>query len=196
MIKQRPQLVLPMVVYPDVVGLLTLDHRKVQALFAELQAKRGRIRIHEKFELVRKVCAELLIHFAVEENIFYPVVRAQLNDRALMDEASDQHEAAKSLIIMLGKIPPEEPMFDAKVRALAEQIEHHIQEEESVMFPEVLVSDIDLVALGRELLEAKNRMRARLGMPIEEIADEQFPEEDDYLSVSHARLAAARMRHI
>ncbi|RJG00359.1 hemerythrin domain-containing protein [Noviherbaspirillum sedimenti] len=193
---KRPQLVLPTVVYPDVLGLLTIDHRKVQVLFAEFQAKRGRLRIHEKFELVRKVCAELLVHFAVEEGIFYPAVRQQIHDGALMDEAWDQHDSAKSLIILLGKIPPDEPMFDAKVRALAEQVEHHIQDEEAVMFPKVLVSDIDLVVLGRELLEAKNGMRARLGMPIEEIADEHFPGEDTYMSSSHARHAAARMREI
>lgn len=193
---KRPHLVLPTVVYPDVIGLLTLDHRKVQALFAELQAKRGRMRTHEKFELVRKACAELLIHFAIEEGIFYPKVREEISDDAAMDEAWDQHDSAKSLIILLGKIPPDEPMFDAKVRILAEQIEHHIQDEETVMFPQVLVSNIDLVALGRELLDAKNAMRARYGMPIEEIADEQFPEEDVYLSSSHAHGVAARMRHL
>lgn len=193
---KRPQLVLPMVVYPDVIGLLTIDHRKVQALFAEIQAKRGRIRVHEKFELVRKVCAELLIHFAVEEGIFYPAARNAIQDERLMDEAADEHESAKSIIIMLGNIPPDEPMFDAKVRSLAEQIEHHVQDEEAVMFPKVLVSDMDLLAVGRELLAAKNDMRARLGMPIEEIADEQFPEEDMYMSSSHARLISSRTRHI
>ncbi|QAU34991.1 hemerythrin domain-containing protein [Janthinobacterium sp. 17J80-10] len=193
---KRPQLVLPTVVYPDVIGLLTLDHRKVQALFAELQAKKGRMRTHEKFELVRKACAELLIHFAIEEGIFYPRVREEIHDDAAMDEAWDQHDSAKSLIILLGKIPPDEPMFDSKVRILAEQVEHHIQDEEGVMFPQVLVSNVDLIALGRELLDAKNAMRARYGMPIEEIADEQFPEEDVYLSSSHAHRAAARMRHL
>ena len=145
---KRPQLVLPMVVYPDVIGLLTIDHRKVQALFAELQAKRGRMRTHEKFELVRKVCAELLIHFAVEEGIFYPAVREAIQDDRVMNEAADEHDSAKSIIIMLGNIPPDEPMFDAKVRALAEQVEHHIQDEEGVMFPKVLVSDIDLLSVG------------------------------------------------
>lgn len=193
---KRPQLVLPMVVYPDVIGLLTIDHRKVQALFAEIQAKRGRMRVHEKFELARKVCAELLIHFAVEEGIFYPAAREAIQDDRLMNEAADEHESAKSIIIMLGNIPPEEPMFDAKVRALAEQIEHHVQDEEAVMFPKVLVSDMDLVAVGRELLAAKNDMRARLGMPIEEIADEQFPEEDLHMSSSHARHISSRLRHI
>lgn len=193
---KRPQLILPMVVYPDVIGLLTIDHRKVQAIFAEIQAKKGHMRAHEKFELVRKACAELLIHFAVEEGIFYPATRDAIDDNGVMDEAADEHESAKSIIIMLGNIPPDEPMFDAKVRTLAEQIEHHIQEEESVMFPKVLVSDIDLVVLGRELLRAKNDMRARFGMPIEEIADEQFPEEDVYLSLSHTHYNASRMRHI
>ena len=194
---KRPQLVLPIVVYPDVIGLLTMDHRKAQALFADIHAKRGRIRVHEKFELVRKVCAELLIHFAVEEGIFYPAVRDAIDDSRLLNEAEDEHESAKSIIIMLGNIPPDDPMFDAKVRALADQIEHHIQDEEAVMFPKVLVSELDLVAVGRELLAAKNDMRARLGMPIEEIADEHFPEEDVYLSSSHhAHRSSSRMRHI
>ncbi len=192
---KRPELVLPAVVYPDVIGLLTSDHRKVQALFAELQAKRATLRTHQKFEIVRKACAELLIHFAVEEGIVYPVVRTAIGDDALMDESWDEHESAKGVIILLGKMQPDDPMFDSKVRVLAEQVEHHIQEEETVMFPQVLVSDIDLLALGREVLESKNDMRARFGMPIEEIADEQFPEEEMFLS-SHARDAASRMRHI
>ena len=193
---KRPQLVSPTVVYPDVIGLLTIDHRKVQALFAEFQAKRGRIPVHEKFELVRKACAELLLHFAVEEGFFYPAVREAIHDDSVMDEAWDEHESAKSIIVMLGNIPPDDPMFDSKVRALAEQIDHHIQDEEAVMFPKVLVSELDLVAVGRELLGAKNDMRARYGMPIEEIADEQFPEESMYFSSSQARFIGSRMRHI
>jgi iron-sulfur cluster repair protein YtfE (RIC family) len=138
----------------------------------------------------------LLLHFAVEEGIFYPAAREAIQDERLMNEAADEHESAKSIIIMLGNIAPDDPMFDTKVRSLADQIEHHVQDEESVMFPKVLVSDLDLVAVGRELLGAKNDMRARLGMPIEEIADEHFPEEDMFMSSSHARNVSSRMRHI
>lgn len=189
------ELVTPVAVYPDVIGLLTADHRKVEALLEEFQAKKDRMRPHEKFELVRKVCAELLIHMAIEEGIFYPAVRSAIHDDEVMDEAQAEHDSAKELIILLGKIQPDDPLFDTKVLALAEQIEHHVQDEEAVMFPKVLVSDVDLVAIGKELLDAKNNMRGRLGLPIEEIAEENFSQGSFYFS-SQAQLALSRLRYI
>lgn len=189
----RQALPTPAVVYPDVIGLLTSDHRKVESLFSEFQAKRHTMPAHEKFELVKKVCGELLIHMAVEEGIFYPVVRQAIKDEELMDEAMSEHGAAKDLIIQLGDIQPDDPVFDAKVGMLADEIEHHVQEEESVMFPKVLVSDIDLIALGRELLEAKNNMRTRLGLPVEEVAEEQFAQSGFYFSLGNSS-AGARMQ--
>lgn len=193
--QENKGLVTPVAVYPDVIGLLTADHRKVEALFEEFQAKKDRMRPHEKFELVRKVCAELLIHMAVEEGVFYPAVRSAIYDNEVMDEAQVEHDSAKELIILLGKIQPDDPLFDTKVIALAEQIEHHVQEEEAVMFSKVLVSDIDLVALGKELLDAKNNMRGRLGLPIEEVAEEHYSQGDFYFS-SQAQLARSRLKHI
>ncbi len=184
----------PSVVYPDVIGLLSADHRKIEGLFAEFQANKERMPVHQKFDLVRRVCGELLIHMAVEEGIFYPAVREAIRDEALMDEAWIEHESAKDLIIQLGKIQPDDSIFDAKVNVLEEQFEHHVQEEESVMFPKVLVSEIDLIVVGKELLEAKNNMRARLGLPIEEIADEQYSQGSFHFS-SEAQLATFRLRH-
>ena len=172
----------PSIVYPDVIALLTADHRKAEALFAEFEQTKDSIKPHEKFELVRKVCGELLIHMAIEEGILYPAVRAAIRDEDLMDESQVEHDAAKDLIIQLGDIQPDDPIFDAKVAVLADQIEHHVQEEEGVMFPKVLVSDIDLIELGRELLEAKNNMRTRLGLPIEEIAEDEFSPAGFYFS--------------
>lgn len=171
---QHPNIASPSVVYPDVLRLLTADHRKAAALFEQFQRRKDHIPAHEKFELVRKVCAELLIHMAIEEGIFYPAVRAAISDDPLMDEARVEHDSAKELIIQLGEIQPDDPIFDTKVAVLSEQIEHHVLEEESVMFAKVLISDIDLIQLGRELLEAKNNMRTRLGLPVEEIAEEQM----------------------
>ncbi len=172
----------PAMVYPDVISLLKADHRKVEALFAEFSAQKNQIPVHEKFEIVRKVCGELLIHMAIEEGIFYPAAREAIRDAALMDEASVEHESAKDLIIQLGNIQPDDPIFDAKVQVLADQIEHHVQEEESLMFPKVLVSEIDLIAIGKELLEAKNNMRARLGLPVEEVADDPYSQNSFYFS--------------
>lgn len=173
----------PVIVYPDVIRLLTADHRKAEALFAEFGLKKDQIPVHEKFELVKKVCGELLIHMAVEEGIFYPAVREAIRNPELMDEADIEHDSAKDIIIQLGNIQPDDPLFDSKVTVLADQIEHHVQHEETVMFPKVLLSEIDLLALGRELLEAKNNMRMRLGLPIEEIAEDQFSQGNFDLSI-------------
>jgi hypothetical protein len=172
----------PAVVYPDVIGLLTTDHRKAEALFAEYERTKETIAPHQKFELAKQVCGELLIHMAIEEGIFYPAVRKAIRDDELMDESQVEHDAAKDLIIQLGEIQPDDPIFDAKMAVLAEQIEHHVQEEESVMFPKVLVSEIDLIELGRELLEAKNNMRTRLGLPIEQIAEEGLAQSGFYFT--------------
>lgn len=179
----------PSVVYPDVIGLLTSDHRKVDALFSEFHLRKDSLPPHEKFELVKKVCGELLIHMAIEEGIFYPAVREAIKDDDVMDEARVEHDSAKELIIQLGDIQPDDPVFDAKVTVLADQIEHHVQEEESVMFPKVLVSDIDLIELGRELLEAKNNMRTRLGLPVEEVAEEEFAQSGFYFSLGNQQAA-------
>jgi hypothetical protein len=82
-----------------------------------------------------------------------------------MNEAEVEHEGAKDLIRQLGELKPSDPMFDAKIKVLGEQIEHHVEEEESDMFPKARKSGIDLDALGAELLAAKNQMRVQHGLP-------------------------------
>ncbi|MBI1891705.1 MAG: hemerythrin domain-containing protein [Burkholderiales bacterium] len=177
----------PAVVYPDVIALLSADHRKAEALFAQYEQTKESITPHQKFELAKKVCGELLIHMAIEEGIFYPAVRRAIRDDELMEEAQDEHESAKQLIIQLGEIQPDDPLFDSKIASLADQIDHHVQDEESVMFPKVLVSDVDLIELGKELLEAKNNMRTRLGLPVEQVADEDFSQRSFYFAeASHS----------
>jgi iron-sulfur cluster repair protein YtfE (RIC family) len=149
----------------DAIGLLTADHRKAQALFDEYERSSGSP--EEKFEIAKTVCGEVLIHMAIEEAIFYPAVRQYIRDDDLMNEAEVEHEGAKELIRQLGEIEPDDPIFDAKMTVLAEQVNHHVQEEELGMFPKVLLSEADIVALGKELLTAKNEMRTNLGLPVD-----------------------------
>ncbi|MDB5763195.1 MAG: hemerythrin [Herminiimonas sp.] len=152
---------------PDAIGLLTADHRKAKSLFDEYEGLKSSGSPEEKFEIARQVCGELLIHMAVEEAIFYPAVRQHIRDDDLVNEAEAEHEGAKELIRQLGDIKPDDPIFDAKITVLTEQIDHHVQEEELTMFPKILLSGIDISALGKELRTAKNDMRTRLGLPPE-----------------------------
>lgn len=150
----------------DAIVLLKADHQEAKDLFEEFE----RIKEHgdndRKMEIVREVCGALLIHMEIEEKIFYPKVRQKIDDGDLMNEALVEHSGAKDLIAQIGKIKPSDPMFDAKVKVLSEQIEHHVDEEETDMFPKARAAGIDMTALGAQLLEAKNHLREKHGLPI------------------------------
>ena len=149
----------------DAIALLKEDHREAEDLFAQYDKLKEAGRDQGKFAIAKKVCAALLIHMEIEEKIFYPRVRGPVHDDDMMNEAEVEHAGAKDLIKQLGLLKPDDPMFDAKIKVLSEQIEHHVDEEEKDMFPDVKKTGIDLEELGAELFDAKNKMRAEHGLP-------------------------------
>ena len=149
----------------DAIALLKSDHKEAKELFDEYEKKKDHASDEQKMDIAREVCGALLIHMEIEEKIFYPRVRPKIDDNDLMNEAEVEHEGAKDLIRQIGELKPSDPMFDAKIKVLGEQIEHHVEEEETDMFPKVRRSGIDLDALGAELLAAKNQMRVEHGLP-------------------------------
>ena len=139
----------------DAITLLKDDHRAVEKLFEEFESAKGEGR---KEKLARQICLELTIHTMIEEEIFYPACRAKV-DEDLLKEAFVEHDAAKLLIAEIEAGNGEnDDFFDAKVQVLSEQIEHHVQEEEKELFPEVRKADIDLKALGEQLAERKKEL--------------------------------------
>jgi len=149
----------------DAIALLKSDHQEARELFEEYEKKKDHASDEQKMDIARAVCGALLIHMEIEEKIFYPRVRQEIDDNDLMNEAEVEHEGAKELIRQLGELQPGDPMFDAKIKVLGEQIDHHVEEEEGDMFPKARKAGIDLDALGAELLAAKNKMRMEHGLP-------------------------------
>lgn len=138
----------------DAVALLTQDHENVKALFEQYEAS-GDTAYASKKKLATKICLELTKHATAEEEIFYPAVRALGGDTEdLVDEAQVEHTAAKELIAQILSMDPHDELYDAKVKVLSEQIEHHVQEEEGDMFPKARDAGLDLMALG-EAIEAR-----------------------------------------
>lgn len=115
-------------------------------------------------EIAKKVCGALLIHMEIEEKIFYPQVRQKIDNDDMMNESVVEHAGAKDLIKKIGALKPDDPMFDAKMKVLGEQIKHHVEEEESDMFPKIKKVQLDLAVLGAELLKGKNQMREEHGL--------------------------------
>lgn len=139
----------------DAIALLKEDHRTVEKLFKQFEEAKGDGR---KEKLARRICLELSIHTRIEEEIFYPACKDEVEED-LLKEAYVEHDAAKLLIaeIEAGSGESDE-FFDAKVQVLSEQIDHHVEEEEKELFPEVRKTDLDLKILGEQLSTRKREL--------------------------------------
>lgn len=141
----------------DAIALLDADHAKVKDLFEQFEALSDRSKVSKK-KIADQICMELSIHAEVEEQVFYPAVRGPVKDEDLMDEAIVEHASAKELIAQIMEMDPDDDLYDAKVKVLSEQIEHHVGEEEGEMFPKVRKGKVDLVALAEEMEAFKARL--------------------------------------
>jgi hemerythrin superfamily protein len=151
----------------DAIALLKTDHRKVEDLFSEFEAARG---APQKRVLVKKICTELSAHTVIEEEIFYPACRGKVEDD-LLDEGYVEHDGSKVLIAELIASAPNEEFYDAKVKVLSEQIEHHVHEEEKRsegIFSQARAAGLDMDELG-------DRMKARKEMILVEYKTSGIP---------------------
>ena len=139
----------------DAIALLKQDHRTVEELFEQFEKASGDGR---KEKIARQICLELSIHATIEEEIFYPACEGKVEED-LLKEAFVEHDGAKVLIgeIESGSEQSDE-YFEAKVKVLQEQIEHHVEEEEKRMeglFSQARKAGLDMEALGLQLAQRK-----------------------------------------
>jgi hypothetical protein len=151
----------------DAVALLKQDHREVEDLFAQYEKASGEGR---KQKLATQICTELSIHAEIEEEIFYPACEGKV-DEDLLKESYVEHDGAKVLIAEIIAGEPDDEFYDAKVKVLQEQIEHHVQEEErrlEGLFSQARKAGLDMDALGEKLAARKAQLKAEIeanGLP-------------------------------
>ena len=143
----------------DAISLLEADHRQVDSWFEAYEALEWDA---EKKALADQICLALKVHTQIEEELFYPPAREKTGDADLLDEAVVEHAGAKNLIAEIEAMKPGQPLYDAKVKVLGEQVRHHVEEEETELFPEVRETDIDLAALGAKLAARKAELMSLL----------------------------------
>ena len=144
----------------DATHLLASDHREVEDLFKKFENASGSDR---KREIANQICTELKIHSMIEEEIFYPALKGKIEDDTL-EEAYVEHDGAKLLINEIVEGGPDDDFYDAKVKVLQEQVEHHVEEEEKMrgnMFQQARATDVDLNALGERMLARKQELKAK-----------------------------------
>lgn len=139
----------------DAIAMLKADHEAVSQMFADYEATRS---VPKKKALVDEICSALSVHAQIEEEIFYPAVKAALKDKLLVPEATVEHAGVKDLIAQLQGVEPDGEMYDAKVKVLSEYVKHHVKEEQNEMFPKAKASSLDMVDVGARLLARKDEL--------------------------------------
>jgi hemerythrin-like domain-containing protein len=144
----------------DAIAMLTAEHRQVEQLFQQFEDLSDRAKASKK-KLADQICNALILHTTVEEEIFYPALReASKEAEDKLDEAIVEHASAKDLIAQIQEMEADDDLYDAKVKVLCEQVQHHVEEEEKEMFPMAKKSGLDLAALGQEMAAREKELSA------------------------------------
>jgi hemerythrin superfamily protein len=142
---------------PNAIEMLKEDHRKVEELFKQFEET-------EDDDTKEQICAltvrELEAHATIEEEIFYPAAQPHVDEKELIDEAREEHHVVRLLLGELRKMGADDERFDAKYKVLAESVKHHVEEEESELFP-MVQDDLDVEALGQKIRSRKEELQRR-----------------------------------
>jgi len=161
-VRGKGELMLEKLLLPEnhAIAILIKDHDRVKELFDQFKKADDAA---EKEKVIGEALTELKIHAAIEEEIFYPAVRKQV-DRDLMNEADEEHHVARVLMAELDRDGRRNDHREAKFTVLTESVRHHIKEEEGEMLPKVKGLEIDFGALGEQMLARKQQLKLN-GIP-------------------------------
>lgn len=147
----------------NAIELLKADHEKVKTILTQLSESTDRA-IKKRTELLEKLETEVTVHTELEEKILYPAFKAAggKEQAEMYYEAKEEHRTVDSLVLPdLKKTDPTQPEFSGRVKVIKELLEHHIEEEESEMFPQVekLIPLNELNELGEKMKTMKSSLK-------------------------------------
>ena len=144
----------------DAIAMLKEDHDKVKKLLNELETttERG---VKARAELFATIKGELTVHEIIEEEIFYPELKAHPKAKDIVLEGYEEHHVVDLLMGELEALPVEDESWGAKSLVMKENVEHHIEEEEGEMFEKAsqLLSRAELEELGQAMEERRTEAR-------------------------------------
>jgi hemerythrin superfamily protein len=145
----------------DAIALLKTDHAAVKKLF-ESEKKLNKADGKKKEGIFNQIKAALEVHATIEEEIFYPAVKAARakNVKDEVREAYEEHKQIKSLLTQIAGITSADETYDMKIKVLREDVEHHVKEEETEMFPDAkrFLGEKRLMELGAQLEARKQQI--------------------------------------
>lgn len=135
--------------------LLKNDHQIVSGLFDQIESASGQA----KTQLFTRLKSELDVHALIEEKIFYPALENKKESREITLEAYEEHKVVKDLLAELANGSSADEEWDAKLKVLRENVDHHVDEEEGELFDKAndVLSDEELDRIGEEMEAEKAR---------------------------------------
>ena len=140
----------------DPILLLETDHRRFEQLLKEGEDTTERA-VKGRGEVLDALTSELNVHEAIEEQILYPALRPHVEAHAIVLEGIEEHHVADLIVKELHQVRKDNEKWGAKFKVLKESVEHHIQEEERMMFPAArgVLAREELLALGARMRALK-----------------------------------------
>ncbi|WP_341522611.1 hemerythrin domain-containing protein [Pseudomonas sp. G.S.17] len=150
----------------NAIELLEQDHVRVKDILTQLSESTDRA-IKKRTDLLAKLEMELTIHTQLEEEILYPAFKeAGSKEQDIMYyEAKEEHRTVDSLVLPdLKMTDPGTPEFSGRVKVVKELLEHHIEEEETEMFPQCkeLLGKGRLEEIGAQMEALKAELKKQL----------------------------------
>ena len=151
----------------DAITLLKADHDKVKKLLTELESttERGE---KTRSELFATIKGELTVHEIIEEEIFYPELKAHPKAEDIVLEGFQEHHVVDLLMGELESLDVTDETWGPKALVMKENIEHHIEEEEGEMFKQArrVFDAQELDELGERMAARKESAQRELGIPV------------------------------
>jgi hemerythrin superfamily protein len=150
------------------IELLEQQHREVEDLFEKFESAGEKAR-KSKEKLCREISDKLAMHAEIEEKLFYPESKVE-DTEEILRESVEEHLSMKRILADLLETSPSDEQFEAKMKVLKEQVEHHVEEEEQELFPKVrkALSGDELEDLGERMEELAEEIMSR-GSPSKDI---------------------------
>jgi len=144
----------------DAVEMMEHEHSAIEALFQNYgdAVLRGEPADRRQV-LAEEICMALTIHMRLENEMFYPVLRDQLQPQGeLFEDGEAEHGLARELVAQILRMAPEHPSYDAQVKTLAEWALQHMREEVEQLFPALRTAGINLGLLAERVQERRREL--------------------------------------
>lgn len=159
---------------PTITNMIRMDHTGVLETFHQYEITSSP---KTKKALVSTACLALEIHAQLEEEIFYPAMRAVSSETSVLDKSVPEHNEMRRLIAQLRSMKPTEPAYDDAFMQLMREVMHHVADEETSLLPDAerLLGSDRLGELGADMTARRVQLMAPRAGEMAANAARSFP---------------------